>query len=159
MPQDAPVVAGHELVLTRVIDAPRAAVFKAWTDPEILKRWWAPRPYTTPSCQMDLRPGGVFSTLMRSAEGVEFDNVGVFLEIIPGEKIVFTDAFRPGWIPAEKPFMTAIVTFRDAEPGKTRYVARALHWSAADRETHEKMGFHEGWGMAADQLAEVAAGL
>ena len=72
------------------------------------------------------------------------------------ERLVFTDAYTKAWEPSEKPFLTGIVTFED-EGGKTRYTARALHWTAADREAHEKMGFHEGWGQCADQLAALAA--
>jgi uncharacterized protein YndB with AHSA1/START domain len=154
-----PDISDRELVLTRVFDAPPSKVFKAWTDPDILPRWWAPRPFTTPSCEIDLRPGGAFNTLMRSGEGEDYPNAGVFLEVVPDRRLVTTDAFAPGWIPAGKPFMTAIVTFEDAPGGKTLYTARALHWNAADRETHEQMGFHEGWGQCADQLAEVLATL
>ena len=90
--------------------------------------------------------------------GERFPNRGVYLDVAPNERIVFTDAYTDAWTPAEKPFFTAIVTFED-EGGKTRYTARALHWTAADREAHEKMGFHEGWGKAADQLAELAANI
>jgi uncharacterized protein YndB with AHSA1/START domain len=148
----------RELVLTRIIDAPRERVFRAWTDPKLLVEWWAPRPLTTPVCEIDLRPGGVCRTVMRDPDGKEYPNTGVYLEIVANERIVFTDAFEAGWRPAGKPFMTAIVTFEDVG-GKTRYTARALHWTAADRETHEQMGFHEGWGQCADQLAELVAKL
>lgn len=71
---------------------------------------------------------------------------------------MFTDAFVSAWEPSTKPFMTAIVTFAD-EGGGTRYVVRALHWTVADREAHEQMGFHEGWGQCADQLAALAGRL
>jgi uncharacterized protein YndB with AHSA1/START domain len=73
---------------------------------------------------------------------------------VKNERLVFTDAYTSAWQPSEKPFMTAILTFED-EGGKTRYTARALHWTVADRETHEKMGFHEGWGAVTDQLADM----
>jgi uncharacterized protein YndB with AHSA1/START domain len=71
---------------------------------------------------------------------------------------VFTDAYSAGWVPADKPFFTGILTFED-EGGKTRYTARARHWTVEDCEQHEKMGFHEGWGIATDQLAALAATL
>lgn len=148
---------GLELTLTRLIDAPREKVFKAWVTPEILTEWWCPKPWRVAECELDPRAGGVLRTLMRGPQGESHDMVGVYLEIVPGQKIVFTDAFKPGWVPA-KPFMVATVTLED-EGGKTRYTARVLHWSADDRETHEKMGFHEGWGIAAQQLEDIARAL
>jgi len=83
---------------------------------------------------------------------------GVYLEVVENERIVLTDAYTSAWEPSEKPFMTMVVTFADEE-GKTRYTARVRHWTVADREAHEAMGFHQGWGQCADQLAEVAATL
>src|SRR5690349_5989265 len=145
----------RELVLTRIIDAPREKVFQAWTDPEILKQWFAPKPWTTPVAQMDVRPGGSSLVVMRSPEGAEYPNPGVYLEVVKNERIVVTDAYTKAWEPSAKPFMTAVLTFEDAGAGKTKYTARVLHWTAADRDTHEKMGFHEGWGKCADQLEAV----
>ena len=142
-----------DLVLTRIIDAPPSLIWKAWTDPELLKRWWAPAPLTTPECEMDARPGGLFRTLMRAPDGTEYPGTGCFLELVENERIVFTDALQAGWRPAEKAFFTAIITLEATGAGTTRYTARALHKNEADRETHERMGFHEGWGRCADQLA------
>lgn len=147
---------GHELVLTRLIDAPREKLFRAWTDPELMKQWFVPRPWTLSKVEIDVRPGGSSLIVMRDPEGNEYPNPGVYLEVVENEKLVFTDAYTEAWVPSGKPFMTAIVTFED-ESGKTRYTARARHWTAEDRETHEKMGFHEGWGQCADQLAELVA--
>lgn len=147
---------GRELVLERVIDAPREKVFKAWTDPELMKQWFAPKPYTTPRVENDVRPGGSSLVVMRSPEGQEIPCPGVYLEVVPNERIVATDAFTKAWEPSEKPFMTLILTFED-EGGKTRYTARVRHWSVADREAHEKMGFHEGWGLCTDQLEALVA--
>jgi uncharacterized protein YndB with AHSA1/START domain/predicted transcriptional regulator YdeE len=148
----------NELVLTRLLDAPRAALFRCWTEPALAKQWFAPKPWTTEVAEMDPRAGGVFHIVMRGPDGEssgEASAPGIFLEVVKDEKIVFTDAFRPGWIPAGKPFMAAEVTFTD-EGGKTRYTARARHWSAEDRDAHVKMGFHEGWGICADQLEALA---
>lgn len=147
---------GHELVLTRLIDAPREKLFRAWTDPELMKQWFVPRPWTLSKVEIDVRPGGSSLIVMRDPEGNEYPNPGVYLEVVENEKLVFTDAYTEAWVPSGKPFMTAIVTFED-EGGKTRYTARARHWTVEDRETHEKMGFHEGWGQCADQLAELVA--
>lgn len=148
--------ADRTLVLTRIIDAPPEKVYRCWTEPELLKQWFAPRPWSTPHAELDLRPGGSSLVVMRSPEGQEFPNPGVYLEVIPNRKLVFTDAYVKAWEPSEKPFFTGIITFEDEGAGKTRYTARALHWTDEDREKHEKMGFHEGWGICANQLEEVA---
>ena len=146
----------RELVLTRLIEAPRAKLFRCWTEPELMKQWFVPAPWTLARAEIDLRPGGSSLVVMRDPEGNEYPNPGIYLDVVKDEKLVFTDAYVSAWQPSEKPFMTAIVTFED-EAGKTRYTARALHWTAEDRKTHEEMGFHEGWGQCADQLAALAA--
>jgi uncharacterized protein YndB with AHSA1/START domain len=145
----------NELVLTRLIDAPREKLFRCWTEPELVKQWFTPKPWETVGAEMDVRPGGASVITMRSPEGQEFPNRGVFLDVVPNERIVFTDAYVEAWVPSEKPFFTATITFAD-ENGKTRYTAVARHWSLEDKETHEKMGFHDGWNKAADQLEELA---
>lgn len=145
----------RELVLERIFDAPRDKVYRAWTEPKLVKQWFAPLPWTISGVAMDVRPGGQSLIVMRDPEGKDYPNPGVFLDVVPNEKLVFTDAFTEAWQPSEKPFMTAIVTFEDVGDGKTRYTARARHWTTEDREAHEKMGFHEGWGQCADQLAEL----
>lgn len=154
---------GNDLVLERVLDAPRALVWKAFSTPEHLKRWWAPRPYQTPECEMDLRPGGKFYTRMTGPDGFDVKATGCFLEVLAGEKVVWTSALGENYRPNEFdpggcggfPF-TAIMTFEETADGKTRYRAVAMHRNAADRETHANMGFHDGWGTCADQLGEVA---
>jgi uncharacterized protein YndB with AHSA1/START domain len=150
--------ADRELVLTRLIDAPREKLYRAWTDPELLKEWFAPLPYTTPVAELDVRPGGANLIVMRDPQGNDMPNRGVYLEVVENERLVFTDAYTEAWVPSPKPFMTVILTFED-EGGKTRYTARARHWTVADREAHEKMGFHVGWGLCADQLTALVAKL
>ncbi len=145
-----------DLVLERVVDAPRELIWRAWTQPEHLKKWFAPVPWTTVDCEIDLRPGGIFRTVMRSPEGQDFPNVGCFLEIVENERLVWTDALAPGYRPALKSFFTAIITLEDHGAG-TRYTARALHKDDADRKTHEDMGFHEGWSQCLDQLLDLVA--
>lgn len=148
-------VGDRELKLTRLIDAPREAVWKAWTDPELLKQWFAPLPYTTPVAELDLRPGGGNLIVMKGPDGAQMPNRGSYLEIIPNQRLAFTDAYTGDWEPREgKPFMTVVLTFED-EGGKTRYTARVLHWTSEDRETHEKMGFHQGWAICTEQLAAL----
>ena len=153
-PQPGP--ATNDLVLTRIIDAPRDKLYRCWTEPELLKQWFCPRPWTTPVVETDVRPGGSSYFLMRGPEGQEMPNRGVYLEVVKNQKLVFTDAYTKAWEPAEKPFFTGIITFEDLGGGRTRYTATARHWRAEDREAHEKMGFHEGWGICADQLAALA---
>jgi uncharacterized protein YndB with AHSA1/START domain len=154
---NAPATAvNHELVLTRVIDAPREKLFRCWTEPALLEQWFVPKPWTIAKAEVDVRPGGSSLIVMRSPEGQEMPNPGVFLEVVPNERLVLSDAYTSAWVPSAKPFMTAIVTFEDLGGGKMRYTARARHWTAEDREMHEKMGFHEGWGACADQLAALA---
>jgi uncharacterized protein YndB with AHSA1/START domain len=148
----------RELVLTRLIDAPREKLFKAWTDAELLKQWFAPLPWTTSAAELDVRPGGASLFVMRDPDGNEFPNRWVYLDVVENQRLVATDAYTKAWQPSEKPFMTVIVTFED-EGGKTRYTARVRHWTVADRQAHEKMGFHEGWGQCADQLAALVAKL
>lgn len=104
--------------------------------------------------ELDVRPGGASLIVMRSPEGVDMPNPGVYLEVVPNERLVVTDAFTKAWEPSEHPFMTAILTFENVG-GKTKYTARVLHWTVADREKHEQMGFHEGWGQCAEQLAAL----
>jgi uncharacterized protein YndB with AHSA1/START domain len=145
---------GRDLILTRTIDAPAEKVFRAWTEPELLKQWFAPLPWTTPTVANDVRVGGGNLFVMKSPEGQEFPNCGVYLEVVKNKRLVFTDAYSAGWEPAEKPFMTVILTFDDVD-GKTNYTARVRHWSVADREAHEKMGFHVGWPICAEQLAAL----
>ena len=148
-----------ELVLQREIAAPREKLYRCWTEPELLKKWFAPRPYTTPEAVLDVRAGGSSYVVMSDPQGNDMPMHGVYLEVIPNQKLVFTDAYSKAWEPSEKAFMTVVLTFEDLGGGKTRYTARVRHWSEADREAHEKMGFHEGWGQCADQLAALAASL
>ncbi len=155
---DAVTHAPHELVLTRLIGAPRRNLWRCWTEPDLLKQWFAPLPWTTPQAELDVRPGGSSRITMRSPEGQEFANPGVYLEVVPEQRLVVTDAYTEAWMPSAKPFMTLVLTFAD-EAGGTRYMARVLHWTAEDKHTHVTMGFHEGWGRCADQLAELAASL
>jgi uncharacterized protein YndB with AHSA1/START domain len=151
-----PIDPDLDLVLERTVDVRPELVWKAWTEPQHVKRWFAPRPWTTVECEIDLRPGGIFSTTMRSEEGeVQPPGVGCFLEVIEGRRLVWTDALKPGYRPANEPFMTAVIILEPEGEG-TRYTAIAMHSDAASREKHEKMGFHEGWGTALEQLVEIA---
>src|SRR5215218_6067993 len=135
-PTAMPGLSDRELVITRLINAPREIVYRAWTEPELMKQWFTPRPWTTTVIETDVRPGGSNYILMRGPNGDEFPNRGVYLEVVPNERLVFTDAYTKAWAPSEKPFMTVVLTFEDVG-GKTRYTARAQHWTVADREARK----------------------
>lgn len=143
-----------DLVLERVVEVPPELVWKAWTRPEHLVKWFVPAPWTLADCSVDLRPGGAFRTVMRSPEGEEFPTEGCYLEIVENRKLVFTDALLPGYRPSKEPFFTAVVSMEPEGKG-TRYVARAIHRDRDGRDRHEAMGFHEGWGTCLDQLVAL----
>lgn len=156
-----------DLVLERTLDAPIDLVWEAYTNPEHIKQWFAPRPYQITECELDLKPGGIFRIRMVGPDNFDTGHgvPGCVLEVVDKKKLSWTSALGPGYRPNETgegcesfPF-TAIVTFADAGDGKTAYKAVAMHKDEADRDTHEKMGFQDGWGTCADQLAEVARGL
>lgn len=149
---------GFDLVLSRLVAAPRELVWRAWTEPELLKKWFAPAPFALSEVEVDVRPGGAFRGAMRGPEGEEFPLSGVYLEVVEGERLVTTDVLDPGWRPAQEPFMTTIVTLAD-EAGGTRYIARVLHRSEEDVKRHVEMGFFDGWGTCADQLERLAQSL
>jgi uncharacterized protein YndB with AHSA1/START domain len=155
---DQPRDADRDLVLDRLIEAPRTAVWRCWTEPELLVRWFTPAPWSTVRAELDPRPGGSSLVVMRSPEGEEYPNRGVYLAVEPGRRLVFTDAFTEAWRPSQKPFFVGEISLADEGAG-TRYVAVARHWTAEARAEHEAMGFHDGWGKAADQLEAVAAGI
>ena len=148
----------RELVLTRVINAPREKLFRAWTEPALITQWFTPPPWKTIRAETDVRAGGASLIVMRGPDGTEVPNRGVYLGVVKNERLVFTDAYTSAWEPSAKPFMTVILTFEDLG-GKTRYTARVRHWTAADCQAHEKMGFHQGWGIATDQLEVLVAKL
>jgi uncharacterized protein YndB with AHSA1/START domain len=151
-------MSSHELSITRLIDATPSKVYRCWSEPELMKKWFAPAPYTTPHVELDLRPGGGNMIVMRSPDGQDMPNAGQYLEIVPNKRIVFTDAYTGDWQPSAKPFMTVTLTFED-EGGQTRYAAYVRHWTAEDKAQHEKMGFEVGWGICTDQLAVLAKSL
>lgn len=148
----------RELVLRFLIDAPAAQVYRAWTDPKLMVQWFTPKPWSTVRVENDVRAGGSSLVVMRSPEGQEFPNAGIYLEVVPNKKLVFTDAFTKAWQPSQKPFMVGELTFED-QGGKTLYTARVRHWTTADREQHEKMGFFDGWTKATEQLVALLKSL
>jgi uncharacterized protein YndB with AHSA1/START domain len=148
-------IEGRDLIVNRIILASPEKVFRAWTDPALLTQWFTPAPWTTNHAELDVRPGGSSLVVMRSPEGQDFPNRGVYLEVVENQRLVFTDAYTQAWEPAERAFMTVILTFEDAVNGSTNYTAVVRHWTVADRERHEQMGFHSGWVIATEQLAAL----
>ena len=145
-----------DLVLEREVDVPPERVWTAWTQPEQLMQWFAPKPYTTPECEIDLRPGGIFRTVMRSPEGEEFGGAGCLLEVVENSRLVWTSALGPGFRPNvvdDLPF-TAIISI-EPTPSGTRYIAVAMHADAEATAKHAEMGFTEGWGATLDQLVAM----
>lgn len=144
-----------DLVLERVIDVPPELVWRCWTEPEHLKPWFAPKPWTTTHCEIDLRPGGKFATTMRSPEGEDHPGEGCYLEVVPKSRLVWTDALLGGYRPSPEPFFTAVLTI-EPEGSGARYRAVAIHRDPEARKKHEEMGFHEGWGTVLTQLVAYA---
>lgn len=145
----------RELVITRLIDVPRDKLFRCWTEPALIVQWFTPPPWKTIRAEMDVRPGGSSVIVMQGPDGTEMPNHGVYLDVVKNERLVFTDAFTSAWVPSQKAFFTGVLTFEN-EAGKTRYTARARHWSEEDCAAHEQMGFYTGWGIATDQLTALA---
>ncbi len=150
-----------DLSFMRVVDVPRSLVWRAWTEPKLLMPWFCPLPWKTIDCEIDLRPGGIFRTTMLSPEGAEFPNAGCYLDVVPNEKLVWTNAllagYRPSYVPErcgtdDTGFMfTAMVELADEDDG-TRYTATVIHADEDGCKRHAEMGFEAGWGAALDQL-------
>ena len=147
-----------DLSFSRKLAAPRALIWDCWTTPRHLREFFVPKPHRVTLAEIDLRPGGRFNTSF-DVDGKLIENRGVVLEIIPQEKLVFSDSYSEGWKPAANPFMTALLFLGDTPEGGTSYTAIARHSNPETRKTHEDMGFFAGWGMVADQLDAYALGL
>lgn len=148
-----PVDPDLDLVLERDIPVPPELVWKAWTRPEHLRHWFAPKPWIITECRIDLRPGGEVNFTMRSPEGAEYPNTQCYLEIVPNRRLVITDTLRGGYRPAPNPFFSAVLDLTPSATG-THYRAVAIHGTRETRERHEQMGFHEGWGTVLTQMVD-----
>lgn len=146
-----------DLVLERVVDVPPELLFKAWTTPKHLMPWFCPKPYATVACEIDLRPGGQFFAQMVDPDGNKLPTEpGCYLEVVPNRKLVWTSALGAGYRPhdaAAAPwFFTAVLTFEPHGDGGCKYTATAMHSTKAHAQSHEQMGFSQGWGIVLDQL-------
>lgn len=147
-----------DLLLERTVDIKPELVWAAWTRPEHIVHWFTPAPWKTIACEIDLRPGGIFSNVMQSPEGQEFPNVGCYLDVVENKRLIWTGELGPGFRPSSRSSnhdlgLTAVITLEPADEG-TKYTALAMHRSAAERKKHEDMGFEHGWGTALRQLVE-----
>jgi uncharacterized protein YndB with AHSA1/START domain len=145
----------RDLEITRIIKAPRSAIWAAWTNPASFEQWWIPAPARCKVEAMELRPGGALVTTI-SEDGAPFGPhlSACYLEIDPGKRIVFTNALVGGYRPAEQPFMTAVITLDEHDLG-TAYRAVVMHRNPEDQAMHRDLGFYDGWGTVARQLAEL----
>lgn len=154
-----------DLQFERIVDVPREKIWAAWTTPKLLMPWFCPLPWKTVECEIDLRAGGIFRTLMQSPEGQQFPNSGCYLEVIPNEKLVWTNALDPGFRPAKLPesspgheceefAMTAMILL-EAVAGGTKYTAHVMHANKEACAQHAQMGFEAGWGIALDQMVAM----
>lgn len=154
-----------DLVLEREVDVTAEKIWRCLVEPELLKKWFCPKPWQVTDCRVDLRPGGEFFSVMRGPDESEFPNSGCFLYINPQKQLIWTGALAKGFRPA-KPAgagdkecgaltMTCVITL-EAKGNNTLYNATVLHNSNEHKIAHEAMGFHEGWGICLDQLVELA---
>lgn len=159
-----PIDAELDLMLKRELAVPVNLVWRGLTEPELLKKWFVPKPWSISDCRVDLRPGGEFYTVMQDPEGNKFPNSGCFLEVTDEKRLIWTSAlvknYRPA-VPATTSdkecahiVMTAVIELQPTSSG-TRYTACAMHNTPGQRKLHEEMGFHEGWGTTTTQLEEL----
>ena len=147
--------AERDLTITRIIKAPRARLWQAWTDPAQLARWFLPEPAILRVDRLEVRPGGALLTSMSEAGSPFTAHIdGVFLDVEAGRRLVYTNVVTSSFRPADPGFMTAIISFAD-HPNGTDYTAHVMHRSPADRQMHEEAGFEDGWGTVAAQLARL----
>lgn len=146
----------HTLTLVRTLAAPRSVVWRCWTETDLLKQWFCPKPWTVPEADFDLRVGGRMNTVMAGPNGERFEGLGMWLAIEPMHKLVFTDAYTEGFVPTPQPFMTGVVQLADAPTSHTHMTWSARHATAEAKAKHLEMGWEAGWNAATDQLEALA---
>ncbi len=148
-----------DLVFQRKTSLTPEQLWQGWTDPEILMKWFCPRPWKVTECKMDLKPGGQFYTVMQGPAGERVPGNGCILEVIPNQKFVWTNMMGPDFRPTalqssvDFPFVSKISFTRSGH--ETLYHAIVSHADEAGMKRHEQMGFQEGWGMAFQQLVDL----
>ncbi|HJP63561.1 MAG TPA: SRPBCC domain-containing protein [Mucilaginibacter sp.] len=157
----------RELVITRMFDAPRELVYRVWTEAEHVKKWWGPKPFTNPVCEIDLKPGGRFHYVMRSPDGQDFPMMGTFIEIVPDERLVNShDAYEQAdfWKMAignkvgddvDFTTLTSKTTVIFDEIGdKTKLILITRFASNDVRDAMVGMQMAEGWTQSLEKLAD-----
>jgi uncharacterized protein YndB with AHSA1/START domain len=147
-----------DLVFERMTSLSVEKIWKGWTHPETLMKWFCPIPWKVTDCRIDLRPGGEFFTVMQGPAGEKMNNHGCYLEVIENQRLVWTGMMTKGFRPAPAdpmgfPFVATILISK-TEKG-TLYKAIVAHADEEGRKKHEAMGFQEGWRKAFDQLEEL----
>lgn len=152
-----------DLRFHREVDISPSQIWEGLTNPLILMKWFCPRPWKVVECEIDLRPGGIFRTVMQSPEGKNMpDNSWCFLAVEPQERLVWTNAFAPGFRPKPQPdnenlgfFFVVDLKLSPLRQGGATYTANVMHQNEASRQAHDEMGFQHGWGASLDQLVEL----
>ncbi len=148
----------RELVITRVLNAPRDLVFKVWTEPRHVAQWWGPHGFTNPVCEVDLRPGGALRITMRGPDGVMIPTGGTFREVVAPERIVFISTAFEDEDGNPQLEVLNTVTFVEEVGGRTRLTLRAVVVRGTAEVAASLAGMEEGWGASLDRFAaEVAA--
>lgn len=152
--------ANLDLVLEKTLPMTPEQVWRGYTDPETLMKWFCPRPWKVVACEIDLQPGGAFKTTMQSPEGERFPNLGSYLQIIENKKIVWTNAMLPGFRPtsiedSETGFIFTVIIELSPHPGGTLFRATLKHKNSEDQKKHAAMGFEQGWSAALNQLVDL----
>ena len=151
--QYVPGDAEREITLTRVFDAPRALVFKAWTDPAQVARWWGPKMFTNPVCEVDARPGGRLRIVMRAPDGNDYPMRGVFQDVVAPERLSFTNIAVDA---EDRPIIEGFTTVLFAEEGKkTRVTVQTRGKAMVPIATQYLQGMEQGWSMSLEKLAEL----
>ena len=147
----------RDLAISRHMSATPDQLWRIWSDPTLLAEWWCPKPWWTEVKAFDFRPGGVFHTELHGPDGEVHSLPGLFLELVPRQRMVFTTVLTEGWRPAapHPMAMTGIFTMRPDGAG-TFYEAKAIHADADTAKQHADMGFAEGWGAVAEQMEALA---
>lgn len=152
-----------DLEFNRDVPISVAQIWEGWTNPDILMKWFCPRPWRVVECEIDLRPGGVFRNIMQSPEGINMpENLGTYLLVEPLKQLVWTNVLLPGFRPnlknenEQQDFQFVVdLKFKDHPNGGANYHAHVMHKDEMSRQLHEEMGFEKGWGIALDQLVEL----
>ncbi|MCW5698401.1 MAG: SRPBCC family protein [Rhodospirillales bacterium] len=144
------------LSITRIIDAPRDIVWRCWTENDLFMKWYCPKPWRLAMSDMDVRAGGRMNCVMAGPNGERIEIVGSFLEVVPRERLIFTDAYSEGYMPRPNSFMTGVVELSDTDDRRTCLVWSARHATEDAKKQHVDMGFETGWNAAADQLNQLA---